>query len=187
MLSIFQLLLDTDEKQRFMEELVEEYGALMLATARRYVSGDSAAEDIVQDSMVKLMRHVDKIMSLPRCNLSAYIVVTVRNAAFNYLRDEAVREKHVLASPLDTLDELAPEENTVEERLILADEKRQFRQVWSRLSEADRMLLERKYLLEETDAEIAEELGCKQDSVRMKLTRAKRRAAKLYDEGGNTL
>ena len=34
----------------------------------------------------------------------------------------------------------------------------------------------------ETDEELARELGCKSDSVRMKLTRARRRAMEAYKE-----
>ena len=35
-----------------------------------------------------------------------------------------------------------------------------------------------------SDAELAEEFGCSPDSIRMKLTRARRRALEIMREGG---
>lgn len=182
MLLFYQLFLDTQEKQCFIEGLMEEYGRLMLTTARRYVKNEHTAEDIVQDCVVKLILHVDNIMARPRCILPAYIVITVRNTSFNYLKAKALHERRILGVPIDELDEFAAQGESVEQILILADEKRNFSEIWSKLQESDRGLLEKKYLLDETDAEIAADLGCKTDSVRMKLTRARRRAAKLYCE-----
>lgn len=46
----------------------------------------------------------------------------------------------------------------------------------------ERVLLEGKYLLHRSDAELAEILGCQTDSVRMKLTRARRTALKMLRE-----
>ena len=48
-----------------------------------------------------------------------------------------------------------------------------------------RDLLNYKYLLELTDAEIAELIGIKKDSVRQYLTRARRAVYALYQEDGN--
>lgn len=42
--------------------------------------------------------------------------------------------------------------------------------------------MEGKYILGYTDAELADMLGCKKSSVRMKLTRARRRAFQLMTE-----
>ena len=50
------------------------------------------------------------------------------------------------------------------------------------LSENDQLLLEGKYLLGYTDTELASLLKCKVGSIRMKLTRARRKALKLIVE-----
>ena len=55
-------------------------------------------------------------------------------------------------------------------------------QVWDKLDERSRYLLEARYILEKTDAEIAEDLGIQPKSVRMALTRARKTAKELMEE-----
>lgn len=54
-------------------------------------------------------------------------------------------------------------------------------QVWPRLDENTRWLLEARYILDYSDGELARELGVKPDSVRMALTRARRKARRLME------
>ena len=54
--------------------------------------------------------------------------------------------------------------------------------VWPQLSTQDKILLESKYILGYNDNEIGKLLGCKASSVRMYLTRARRRAVELISE-----
>lgn len=54
--------------------------------------------------------------------------------------------------------------------------------VWAHLTEEEQTLLEGKYIIGYTDAELAGQLQCKVSSIRMKLTRARRRAISLLNE-----
>ena len=176
------MALNTPDEQDFMMELLHEYEALMFSTARRYAKAANRAEDIVQESLVRLIDHIQTIMAIPRCNLAGYVVNTVKNTALNQLRAEQVRRKYVVedVSPDEAGDRAA---GTSPELLVLRQEdSRNFYQVWTTLSEADRILLEGRYILGMTDEELARELGCKPGSVRMKLTRARRRAMESYKE-----
>ena len=78
------------------------------------------------------------------------------------------------------------DEGTVEKNLrelaILAERRETLRRAWSRLDDGARDLLAGKYILEKSDDEIAEELGCASGSVRMKLTRARRRLLETMKE-----
>lgn len=69
-----------------------------------------------------------------------------------------------------------------EELAILAERRETLRRAWSRLDDGSRDLLAGKYILEKSDDEIAEELGCASGSVRMKLTRARRRLLETMKE-----
>ena len=77
---------------------------------------------------------------------------------------------------------MAIPEPSLDKRIMLAEQKERLMQIWSSLPEEDRLLLEGKYILGYTDAELADMLGCKKSSVRMKLTRARRRAFQLMTE-----
>ena len=52
------------------------------------------------------------------------------------------------------------------------------------MSAEDRALLEGKYILGDSDEMLARTLHCKPSSIRMKLTRARRRALKLLEQEG---
>ena len=58
--------------------------------------------------------------------------------------------------------------------------------IWADLDARTRYILESRYILEKSDAEIAEELQISPQSVRMSLTRARRAARKMMEEAENT-
>lgn len=178
----FQLILQTAEERAFMESILDEYGPLMLSTARRFVDTDDRAEDVVQESFVRLIRHIRKIMGLPRCNLAGYVVNTVKNTAKNHLRAEQVRLKHADERAPEEAAEVYEAERSAEWVVVQGEDRADFYAIWETLPENDRTILEKKYILGESDEEIAQELGCRTDSVRMKLTRARRRAMEAYGE-----
>lgn len=166
--------------KEFMSSVYCEYERLMYATVRRYVSNRHICEDIVQDCVEKLIKKVATLRKMERCNLAAYIVSTVRNTAINYLRHQGRELNHYGGS----VDDLEPWEclsavKSLDEIVILKEKAKSIAKIWSLLSEEDRFLLEGKYMLENTDAELALQLGCKPDSIRMKLTRVRRKALAL--------
>lgn len=55
------------------------------------------------------------------------------------------------------------------------------------MREEEKQLLYGKYLMDLSDAELAQMLGCKPSSVRMKLTRARRAFVEKLREGGKIM
>lgn len=165
---------------RFLEELYERHRRLMYATALKFVSDQRAAEDIVHDAVVKLLEKEDTLRTLSCCTLTSYVVYTVRNTAVSHLRRQDVMKKHRVETESDwEAEDAAP---GPEELAILAERRETLRRAWSRLDDGSRDLLAGKYILEKSDDEIAEELGCASGSVRMKLTRARRRLLETMKE-----
>lgn len=184
MLSFVLPMLGTQAERDFVIDMYEEFSALMFATARKYVSTQEAAEDIVQDGLVKLIRSTDTLQAMPRCALASYIVSTIRNTAIDAVRSRAVEDKRISPLSLDDLHLLPSREDSVEEAAMLQDDLARIKSVWPALTEEQRFLLERKYLAGASDAELAEYLDCQPGSVRMKLTRARRRVMEILKEGG---
>ena len=184
MLSFILPTLSTKAEKDFVTDIYEQFNALMFATARKYVSTQEAAEDVVQDGLVKLIRNADTLQAMPRCALASYIVSTIRNTAINGIRRRAVEGKHVFPLSLDDLHLLPSQENSVEETAMLRDDLARIKSVWPALTEEQRFLLEWKYLMGASDAELAEHLDCQPASVRTMLTRARRRVMELLKEGG---
>lgn len=176
MLPIIISNLEDPNEREFMARLYEKNEGLFFATALKYVSTHYDAEEIVQDSLEKLIKKVTTLQRLERCTLVAYIVYTVRNTAINHLRKQSKeRDRRV---NFDELDQEFSLPLTLDELLILAENRRELATLWCGLPEIDRLLLDGKYFLELSDAELAQQVGCKTNSVRMKLTRARRTAMK---------
>ena len=64
---------------------------------------------------------------------------------------------------------------------MLVEDKERLYRIWDQLTQEEQLLLSGKYILEYSDAELAGQLGCGPASVRMKLTRVRRKARKLMD------
>lgn len=174
MLAIINTYIEDPDDKSYMIWLYEEFHRLMFSTARKYTSNQTDCEDIVQNALIGLMQKISKLRQFDRCILVAYIVSTVRNAAINHLRHQALENEHT-----DSLDENEPDISSLDNLASLAHQRNLLSQVWSQLSQEDRFLLEGRYIIGASDKELARKLNCKSSSIRMKLTRARRRAFAL--------
>ena len=177
MLPVIISTLDDPQDRNFIVQLYLEYEKLLFGTAWKFTSSHHDAEEIVQDSLVNLIKKVTTLKQLERCTLVAYIVSTVRNTAINHLR-KAGRIK-LAETDIDDQSEMIDPQLSLDDLLILRERQQKLAATWLNIPEDDRMLLEGKYLLGLSDGELAELAGCKSNSVRMKLTRARRNALKV--------
>ena len=72
-----------------------------------------------------------------------------------------------------------PRSDSLDETVFCREEVQRLREIWPQLDGETRMLLERKYILGYENEELGRMLGCRTDSVRMKLTRARRKVLRL--------
>lgn len=89
--------------QRLLESLVESQRAVMLAVARRYVRTREAAEDVVQETWLAVLRGLDRFEG--RSSLTTWIMRILRNTAITRGRSDA---RTVPFSSLVPADEHAP-------------------------------------------------------------------------------
>lgn len=168
--------IDNDDDREFMTWLYKEYRLLMFSVAGDYCTKQEDKEDLIQTCMERLMGRIDKLRSLSRCALPAYLVITIKNTFYT----QHQREQRGPGQYIDLEEAYAPDRTFVEDFAATVIEgeynKEVVLRVWELLSEEDRNLLEGKYILELSDAEIAKTVNCKPNSVRMKLTRARRNA-----------
>ena len=141
-----------DQKEReFMEELYRKYERLMYATVRRYISDSMEQEEIVQESLKKL---IEKRRVLRKRNRERSKIISLET-----LNEEGMR--HIILAE--------------EEQLFYEEEIEKLKEGLKHLGPEDRALLEGKYLLKYGDKELARDFGCQPNSIRMKLTRARRK------------
>lgn len=172
--------------QEFMLSIYEKYERLMFHTAGRLCQKRDLTEEAVQESLLRLIPKIPLLRTLEEAALVSYINVTIRNTAYLILR----RQSRETALPLE--EEAADEEESdpaeiLQSRVTEEEERKALWGVWPKLSETDRFLLESRYVTQNSTEEIAQVLACSPGTVRMKLTRARRRAQKLMKawEGGD--
>lgn len=176
-------MLEIDANQQFVAELYENYKYIMYGTAKRFISDDNIVEDLVHESLIKLISKVSILSNLNKPALIAYIVYTVKNITFNYLRDTATEKNHILFEVIDNFENVySTEIRAVESNVIYAEWSNQLKDIIRKLPEKQQELLIRKYYLKQSDVEIAKSLKCKPSSVRMMLTRARRDAVVLLEK-----
>ena len=135
----------------------------MWHTAKKYCRKETLWEEIIQESLVRLLACVPRLRSLPEEKLAGYILVTTRNTTYILAKKEAKEQERFIS--LNSVD--------------LPDDVDAFRRVWLKLDARSQYLLEARYILNKPYDEIALELNIKPSSVRVAMTRTKEKAKRL--------
>lgn len=182
MLPIIISAIESPEDRDLMTAFYERHNGLMYHEARKHLDITEDVEDIVYEALVRIIKKMDIFRELQPWQQVQYALTTVRNLSYLLLK----RQKHFEFISFDAIDfdipadEASFTEVTVQRDLL--DEG--VRKIWNALEIDDKVLLEQKYVLCWKDAEIAGPLQIKPESVRMRLTRAKRNLMReLHKQG----
>jgi RNA polymerase sigma-70 factor (ECF subfamily) len=180
-LVLFLAAIEDEDSRNFMVQLYLEYEAPMFRTAMGILHHQQDVEDVVQTTCLALSKKVPLLQTMDCCTLHSYVVISIRNTAINLIRKRE-RQQELLYGDDNTLAGLT-RGNTMEDDQFMAFARRDaLKQVIGKLPLRDRTLLEMKYILEQSDAEIARVIQVKPNGVRNLLTRARRKLANLLDE-----
>jgi RNA polymerase sigma-70 factor (ECF subfamily) len=176
------LLIQDDSDRQFMEGLYTQYRRLMYAQALQVLRSHEAAEDAVSESLIQLIKKISLLRTLECNKLKAYVVITVKHTAITLLhrreREQPADEmvfQHVAADSRadDAVLEAAGVERIKNAILALP--------TW----EKDMMLM--RYFRDMSDEEIAAATGLKAVSVRVHLSRARKRLAEMLGGKGEEI
>ena len=179
---IISSIQDPDERAFFIH-IFQKYHLLMFHEAAIYISDPHEREDVVQDALVKAVENSSKIYKMERCKIASYLVIITRNEALNFLRHKKVIHKHSAGS-IDDIRGDIPSRPPLEDLIAALERKHLLERAWPKLSETEQILLAGRYIIGYSNQELSSILGCKEDSVRMMLTRARRHAAQVLNEEG---
>lgn len=184
---IFTTMINDVDDRAFMQEVYQQNERLMYAIALKYASNTQDCEDIVHDTVEKLCKNIAKIKELANSALRAYVVYAVRNTAINFRKHQSTINRHIQQlSGDDSNSEYDQPESIIERIEDLQEKRTRLTKVWMQLTDAEQELLYRKYVLEQTTEELAGIFQCSRDSIRMRLSRARRKSLRLMKgEGTN--
>ncbi len=173
MIPISILLIASEDDRAFMTCLYEKHRALMFKTGWEYTNEEEEIEDIVSDSCVSLVQHIDQLRSMEEKAIRAYIAATVRHKAVDHLRKRSF-ERKTNSFMEDVVPDQASQEWPVEERVSLRQELERVIRAIGTLPESEQAVLRQKFFEHRTDQEIAREMNITEARVRILIMRARK-------------
>lgn len=143
--------------------LVRQFQSIAFRTAYLITGSPEDAEDVSQEAFLKAFHNLGSFT--PGAPFRPWLLKIVTNEALNRRRSTRVRERRSVS--LSSSSEPSPEEAVVSTEL-----RRRLSTALAELSDVDRTLLQYRYFLELTVAEIAVILACPESTVRTRLSRA---------------
>lgn len=176
----------TSEIERaFMTDIYIKYSDVMRKKAEKLLSSEIEAEELVQDVFAKLIERAETVMAVEEKKLPAYLMAAVKFTVMNRYRKKNVEKKYFTEVEEEETINWVRDESPLPEDIYLEKERAgEISAALRKIPDKDRMILEDKYILEMTDAEIAEHFGVSQSSVRSYLTRARRKAYAILTKEG---
>lgn len=159
--------------------LQQTYTAYLCQVARRIIGAVMTEEDIeevVGDAFYQLWSHAGEL-ELKKGSLKAYLTAIVRNGAKNKLRKCRLMEEPL--QELDYLEVPGPEETAMKRETSEA-----VGAALQKLNALDREIMIRFYYLYQTTAEIAELTGQKENTVKSRLRRGRKKLEQILRKGG---
>lgn len=172
MLPIVISAIESVEDRDLMTQFYLSYKSLMFHEARKYLEVEEDIEDVVYEALTRIIDKMDVFRQLAPKQRLRYALICVKNITFVFLqRGRIVTTVSFDDTEAEFFEDISQQtEMTVEKKLFVE----YVRKIWCELECDARSLLEQKYILYWTDEELAEILGIKPQSVRMRITRAKR-------------
>ena len=156
-------------------ELVRDHQEIAFRVAFLITRSAPDAEDVTQEAFIKAWRALGRFRT--DAPFRPWLLRIVANEARNRVRSNR-RRREVPDPGVETGDRRQPYAEPVdpgpspEERTLAADERRLLLAALDRLRDEDRLVIGARYLLDLSEAEMAEALGIARGTVKSRLSRA---------------
>ena len=171
MLAFFLAVLENDADRRKFTEIYEQYHVQVESTAMRILQNQQDAEDAVQNAFMQVIRHFEKIYEIDCKNLPFWLISIVKNEALMILR----KRKRIVQ--IEDWDSVAAKAEAVTEYSELV-------QLFSKLPETYRSVLEMRFLLDYSGKEIAKKLGISESAVNTRVSRGRILLRRIVEKEG---
>ena len=161
------VLRSQDGDARAFEQLVEPHREVMFRVAYLIVRNAADAEDAAQDALVKAWRALGRFRR--GAPFRPWLLAIAANEARNRRRAAGRRERLSVRATASPSGEAAP---SPEELTVAAAERRRLLDTIEQLPDAQRLVLECRYLLSLSEEETAAALGIRRGTVKSRGARA---------------
>ena len=143
--------------EALIRSLYSEHGHSLLAYATRLTGDRAAAEDVVQETLLRAWRHADALVN-EKGSVRGWLLTVARNIITDRLRAKAIRPTEVAESP-GTPPVARDHADAVVNSVVVLD-------ALDRLSPEHRSVLVELYYRDRTMSEVAEVLGVPAGTVK---------------------
>jgi len=173
MLMLFLAALESPQDREMFTSVYEQYHTKMEQVAIRILGRQHDAEDAVQNSFMQVIRHFQKIYTIPCEELPFWLISIVKNEALMILRK---RTREIETEELEPILEPESTEDITGYHELVS--------LFQKLPETFRAVLEMKILLEYTEKEIAEHLNITETAVSTRVSRGRKLLRKIVEGEG---
>jgi len=166
----------SDDDEKFVEQLYEEYHSLMLYVAFDILKDRALAEDVVSEAFIKVIRHLQKLKGFACHQTKKYIVSIVETTSLDFLKKrKSVKEDLEelldisIGSDINILDDLVSREG--------------YDSLMSVIQSLPKNLKDVAYLYfacNHSHEDIARTLGISYDNSKKRLSRAREMIKKIW-------
>ena len=183
MLPVFILAIEDDSDREFVTALYTRYQPLLFRRAKSILKDDGRAKEAVHDTMLRVIRYLDRIKGVPPDELAAYLVTIIQTVCFDIIKKARLQNDTVVYH--DELDyELSDNGDFVERLLIRQEQADLLCRCMGVLSHRELDILNYFYTLDLPQKEIAGLMGLTPANVRSIISRAKKKVLVAYAEKG---
>ena len=171
MLIYYLQMLDTPEEKIRFEKIYLKYRSLMYHVADSILHNRQDAEDAVHNAFLRIIKHFKRLQNTPVQDLTPLVAVIARNEAISLQRKRRVEV------PLEAWDDIAGTSEAVTDYHALIE-------IFTRLPQTYRAVMEMKLLLGYSDGEIAIKLGLSKTAVSTRISRGRQLLRSIVEQEG---
>jgi len=164
------MALESEADKSKMVRIYETYRGLMLYTAMQVLKDHALAEDAVSESIEKLIRNIHKVGDVSGYKTKALVVIIVRNTAINIWR----KRKKTSAGDDIEIEQMVDKTPIAPDKIISMEGYNKIVNIINALPETYKDVAILSFLHEYSYSEIAEMLGISYDTVKMRISRARK-------------
>ena len=173
MVSIILQAIENDSDREFIISLYSKYNGMIRGKVMKRFGDKHDAEDVVQNTLLKLIKNIDKLKDLNEAQLISYISAIVKNTCTDFYNKNGKKSEN------DINYELVENELSVKD--FSAKEKLEFLLI-KQLDKKSAMLLYEKYVNRATIEEISSRYNIRPGTVATLIRRGKDTLRKYLGE-----